>query len=330
MIFAGDFTPLVVEPVAFTITVTSVTNPATVQPLTYKIQTTFNGQPSQIFSASYSIQTPLPLSFTHSRTNDTYGQQAKLSIKVNAGYPKFNEIKMLIPTKLMQVNNDANNNYQVGMVDNNYEVSKIYTLTDDTVTLNIVNPTSTNVTSSVQFSLYLGGYLSAQGHIAVGTVKPVYLGLTASITNRTVGSPTQLNINFKRDFPYSNEKSYVVQLASTLFDLTNAKYNGSNLHLPLTVPLSTSGIVITGITNLLSVPHNPSSSGLTVYTIDVSGDKVGQSSFDAKDLSPNKASTGLSYSFTRSNTAIGGIGSLAIVYTPRFVSVAGILKIYLP
>ena len=117
---------------------------------------------------------------------------------------------------------------------------------------------------------------------------------------------------------------------STLFDLTSAKYNGNPLVLPLAVPISTSSIIISNLTNLLYIPTVPPTSGLSISTVDATDSKVAESSYDASSLYPDAPTTGVSYTFTRSNTAISGVGSLTIIYNPRFSSVAATLKITLP
>ncbi len=119
-------------------------------------------------------------------------------------------------------------------------------------------------------------------------------------------------------------------LSSALFGLSSATYNGSVLSQPLSIPITTTSIIINNVQNLLSIPTNPISTGISVWTVDSSNNKVGQSSFNSVNLVPNTASIGLSYSFVRSNTAIGGVGSLVISYTPRYASVASTMQIVLP
>ena len=119
-------------------------------------------------------------------------------------------------------------------------------------------------------------------------------------------------------------------LDSTLFDLTNARYNNLPLTLPLTVPISTTTIIISNLTNLLSIPALPSSTGLTIYSIDTTTSKVAQTSFNSTILAPNTPATGLSYSYIRSSTTIGAIGNLTISYTARLPSSISTFTIYLP
>ena len=64
--------------------------------------------------------------------------------------------------------------------------------------------------------------------------------------------------------------------------------------------------------------------------MDGSDSKVAMSSYNASELAPNTPSVGVSFTFTRSNIAIAGLGSLTISYTPRFASVAATMKIGLP
>ena len=71
------------------------------------------------------------------------------------------------------------------------------------MSIDIVNPTSTSVTGQMELSMYLGGFLTAQGTVAIAAVKPVFLGLTAATTSRVVGSSTDLTLNFNRVHPFS-------------------------------------------------------------------------------------------------------------------------------
>ena len=224
----------------------------------------------------------------------------------------------------------SNGNYLAAINNNSFEVSQIYALSGSSIIVDIVNPASTVVTGQMKISMFLGGYLTAQGSVTIASVLPVYLGLAASSSNKIVGSSTDVTLHLSRVHPFSAETHFVVNIASTLFDLSGATYNGNALVLPLTVPISTSTVVIGNAKNLLEIPAAPQTTGLDVYSVDASGGKVAESSYDASGLSPDTATTGLSYTFTRSNTAISGVGSLTVVYNPRFPSVASTIKITLP
>lgn len=178
--------------------------------------------------------------------------------------------------------------------------------------------------------MYFAGYLSAQGLVSVPRVGPVFLGVSANTENRIVGNTTDLTITLGRVNPFTAEKSYVLSLSENLFNLSKAMYNGVSLSQPLILPISTSSVHITNLQNLLAIPTSPSASGLVVWTVDSSNYKVAQSSFNASILAPNTPTAGLSYSFTRSSTSIGGVGTLAINYAPRFPSVVSSLTIILP
>ena len=329
LLISGDVIPMMIEVIEYSITVTNVTNPATIQPLTYSINTLFNSVVGQTFSNTYSIQNPLPLSLTYSRSNSTYAQAAVLNLTLlTTAHPSFDEIKLNVPADLMTVT--SNGNYLAAINNNSFEVSQIYALNGSSIIVDIVNPASTVVTGQMKISMFLGGYLTAQGSVAIASVLPVYLGLAASSSDRIVGGNTDVTLHLSRVHPFSAETHFVVNVASTLFDLSGATYNGNALVLPLTVPISTSTVVIGNAKNLLEIPAAPPTTGLDVYSVDGSGSKVAESSFDASGLSPDTPTTGLSYTFTRSNTAISGVGSLTVVYNPRFPSVASTIKISLP
>ena len=87
---------------------------------------------------------------------------------------------------------DSNNAYTSSLVNNNYEVSGIYSLTSHATTLYITNPTSTAVTGNATLNMFNNGYLSAIGTVMIGVVDPVSLGMTAQIGSRVVGEMTWL------------------------------------------------------------------------------------------------------------------------------------------
>jgi len=320
---------MMVETIRYEITLTNVTNPATVQPLTYSLTTLFNSQQSQLFSSSYSIVNPLPLSFTHSRSNSTYAQSAILTLTLTSSYPTFSEIKLQAPANLMTIG--SSNGYQSSISNNTFEVSKIYSLSaNNSLSINIVNPSSTSITGSMVMNMYLNGYLTAQGNTNIAAVGPVYLGVTASSSNRVVGGKTELTMVVNRVSPFAAESSLVVDLSSNLFDLTNATYNNAPLTLPLTVPITTTSITISNLSNLLSIQNLPSSAGLTLYTIDSVSSKVAQNTIKSSALIANIPATAVSYSYIRSNTVIGGTGTLTISYTASLPSTISTMTIYLP
>lgn len=115
-----------------------------------------------------------------------------------------------------------------------------------------------------------------------------------------------------------------------LFDLSSASYNNAPAVFPIVVPVGVNTIVITGLKNLLYIPNIPPNNSITVWTTDNFGHRVALSSFNSKDLSPNTPTSSNSFSFTRTNTAIGGAGSLIINYTPKFSTFIGLMTINLP
>ena len=149
-------------------------------------------------------------------------------------------------------------------------------------------------------------------------------------SSRVVGGQTELTMMVNRVSPFAAENSLVVDLSSTLFNLTGATYNNSPLVLPLTVPISTTSITISNLTNLLSIPSVPPSTGLTLYTIDSTLSKVAQTILNTSTLTPNTAATALSASYIRSNTAIGGLGNLTLSYNARLPGSISTMTIYLP
>lgn len=221
-------------------------------------------------------------------------------------------------------------NYTTTLSNSVFQVSQINTLTNKALTINIVNPSSTAATGNIVVGMYYNGYLTASGTVTLPTVVPVYLGISASTTNSIVGNLTDLSVSFNRVNPFSAESSFVFNLSPTLFNLTSAQYNGNPLTLPLTLPISTTSIVINNVQNLLSIPTTPQTTGLLAWTIDSSSNKVAQSTFNPASLAPKTPTTALSFNYVRSNTAISGTGALVISYSPRFPSVSSTMTIVLP
>ena len=216
------------------------------------------------------------------------------------------------------------------MVNNAYQISQIYSLSSGSFSLNIINPNSTNITGNVTVLMYSQGYLAATGNLAIQAVAPLYLGLSATSSNRIVGGSTNLTVRFDRVNSYSSEAQFLLNITNSLFDCTFAKYNNAPITFPLAVPIGLTSITITNVTNLLFIPQNNPSDGIKAWTIDDSSYTVAISSIIPTNLVPNAASTGLSWAFTRTNTAINGVGAVNIMYTPRFPTSVGIMKVVMP
>lgn len=93
------------------------------------------------------------------RSNNTYGQAATLTLTVSSSAPTFDEVKLLIPSNLMTVSSSSN--YLAALNNNIFEVSQIYSLTNNSVSIEIVNPTSTTITGNINLTMFLAGYLTA-------------------------------------------------------------------------------------------------------------------------------------------------------------------------
>jgi hypothetical protein len=145
-----------------------------------------------------------------------------------------------------------------------------------------------------------------------------------------VGTTSQLSVTFNRVNPYPSESLFFFNLTSALFDFTAALYNNSALILPISVPIGITSITITNLKNLLFIPNIPPLNSISAWTVDNSGFKVALSAYSSASLIPNQAATGLNYGFTRTSTAINGLGSLYISYTPSFPSVANLMTITMP
>lgn len=197
----GDATLMMLDVIGFSITITNVTNPPTIQPIIYSFSTQFNSVVSQTFSATHAIQNPLPLSLSYSRTNTTYAQPASLTLTLTSNYPTFTEIKLNAPSSLLTV--VSANNYSTTVSNNVFQVAQINTLINKTLTINIVNPSSTSATGTVMLGMYYNGYLTASGTVSLPAVVPVFLGVSATTTNSIVGNMTDLTVNFNRVNPFS-------------------------------------------------------------------------------------------------------------------------------
>jgi len=102
------------------------------------------------------------------------------------------------------------------------------------------------------------------------------------------------------------------------------------LVLPISVPIGITSITVTNLKNLLYIPNSSPTNSISAWTVDSSGYKVALSSYPSSSLIPNIPATGLTYGFTRTSTAINGLGSLYISYTPSFPSLANLMTITMP
>jgi len=330
--YTGDATLMMLETITYTLTIINVANPISVVPLTYQLATQFSNTLNSLFTLTYAIQTPLPLNFIATKSNNTFGQAATINITVVSNYPTFNEIRMAAASSLITVLPSASSptSYQSSMVNNAYQISQVYSLVNQSVLLNVINPNMTGVTGNITFSMFNAGFLSATGSIALQSVAPMFLGLSAATTSRTVGDACNLTLNFLRVNSYVSESQFMLSLTSSLYDVSNAQYNGAPATFPISIPIGLTSITITNLKNLLFIPRNWSNSGISAWTLDASNAIVATTSFSAASLVPNTPAAAIGSSFTRSNTAINGVGSISINYTPRFPTVTAIMNITLP
>lgn len=159
---------MMLEEIEYIITITKVTNPESVAPLQYTLPTSFNSVVNQQFTHLYAIENALPLTLSYDKSNNTFGQNSALTVTVISSYPSFNEIKMSIPSDLLTVT--ASSGYTSALLNNAYQLSQIYTLTNNEVVIATTNPTSTAVTGKVTLDMFKNGYLSASGEISIAAV----------------------------------------------------------------------------------------------------------------------------------------------------------------
>lgn len=328
--YDGDITLMMLDIVDYTLTIVNVVNPPSIIPITYSLAAYFLNTVNQQYSIIYSIATPLPLTFLYVKSNNTFGQAAQLNITVASNYPNFSEIKMNIPSGLLTVLSSSTSNYQFSMANNIYQVSQIYSFLNQTVTLNIINPNSTATTGNITYSMFIGGYLSATGIISVLGVGPMYLGVSAVSSSRVVGDACNLTVSLSRVNNYFSESQYFISFSQGLFDYSAAKYNNEPVTMPLAVPIGLNTITITNLKNILWIPSSTPANSFTAWTVDNANNNVSVSAYTPTLLLPNTAATGISCAFTRTNTAINGIGSININYTPRFPTSTGIMNVYMP
>jgi hypothetical protein len=328
--YTGDITYMMIDTIDYTLSIINVTNPISIVPLTYLLTSQFNSIVNQQFSTSYSIQTPFPLSFLYSKSNNTFGQSAVLNVSVVSNYPTFNEIKMNIPSALLTVQTSNSNSYDSAMINNAYQITHVYSLVNQTVSLNIINPNSTSTTGNLTFSMYSAGYLSATGTVSIQAVVPMYLGMSAVTSSRVVGDMSSLTITFNRVNSYSSESQFLLNFTSALFDYSSAQYNNAAVTFPIAIPIGLTSITIKNLKNLLYIPLTTPANSITAWTVDSSGFTVAVSSYSPTALLPNSPAVGVNCAFTRTNTVINGVGAININYTPRFPTSVGIMTINMP
>ena len=95
--------------------------------------------------------------------------------------------------------------YKSQMINNIYEISQLYSLSNNSLDITVINPTSTAATNNITLLIIKAGFLAAQGQIIINPVVPVFLGLSASISSRVVGDIITLALNFNRINQYATE-----------------------------------------------------------------------------------------------------------------------------
>lgn len=224
----------------------------------------------------------------------------------------------------------ATTSYQTSMVNNAYQITQIYTITNQSVILSIINPNTTGIAGVISLSMYNAGSLSATGSITIQNVVPMFLGLSTATNTRIVGDTANLTVNFLRVNSYSSESQFMLSLTSALYDISGAQYNGVPITFPIAIPIGLTSIIITNLKNLLYIPLVSPSTGISAWTLDSSYAIVATTSSTPANLVPNTPATAIGSAFTRTNTVINGVGSININYTPRFPTATSIMTITLP
>jgi hypothetical protein len=99
----------------------------------------------------------------------------------------------------------------------------------------------------------------------------------------------------------------------------------------LSLPIGITTITITNLKNIQYIPttfnlKNP----MLAWTTDSTNNTLSQSSYNYSALTPTIPTQGLTYSFSRNNTSINGVGSITINYVPQFPAITAYLVISLP
>lgn len=87
--YTGDPTVMMIDYILYTLTITNVLNPPTVMPIQYQFTTYFNNIASQQFIKTYQIRNPFVLAVICTKDNNTYAQNALMTISIASGYPAF-------------------------------------------------------------------------------------------------------------------------------------------------------------------------------------------------------------------------------------------------
>lgn len=82
-------------------------------------------------------------------------------------------------------------------------ISKIYSISNYTILLSLVNAQLSNVAGKVVVSTYVQGYLSSSGTVTTPLITPAYIYANCVSDNRNVGEPTTLTFTIKRTSPFS-------------------------------------------------------------------------------------------------------------------------------
>lgn len=122
----------------------------------------------------------------------------------------------------------------------------------------------------------------------------------------------------------------MLNISSTLYDLSSATYNGNPTTFPLAFPIGLTSVTVSNLKNLQYVPLTAPATGVNAWTLDASNAVVATTSYSPTGLAPNTPSSPTAFAFTRTNTVINGVGSIVVSYTPRFASSIATMNITLP
>lgn len=196
-------------------------------------------------------------------------------------------------------------------------------MTNNIVIITAVNPQSTSIKDSVVFQMFVGGYLAGQSTFLLDKCDPVLLGLVAISSSLMVGSLSNLTLTVNRANPYGSETTFFVGISPLLYNTSAAMLNSIAAVFPInfTITSTTQTVVITNLINLKYIPKQLTfnvANALTVWSTDSQNSTIATTSYSPISILPVIPVQGISYSFIRSITDLNTLGSIQILYSPKY------------
>jgi hypothetical protein len=160
----------------------------------------------------------------------------------------------------------------------------------------------------------------------------MFLKSTLSVTSQVVGSTFSLQIDSQRVNQKNTEANFRITIPSNAYNLASATYSGSKIsttQYTITVPISTTSILVQSMAHLQYIPPVSQVGSISVETIDSQGNTISESTVDMSSLIASVAAQS-QVQVSRNNDKSNTVANLTVSYTPKYAYNGCLMSIELP